>query len=172
MNYYNQYIQFLKPERRISNSLIKPLNIYRISTYNNGNPPTKSGSNYRYVFATGIWENKLHCFQFNEIKPSDFIEFLNRIIDKRKKITESTTLRDVVKKFPLHGRPLFTRYLKTSPNIYGRGLRNYRTYHISEIRYVYLVQFEQEVLMDVFKLLKVNKTIRREIIKEDLEEND
>lgn len=171
MNYYRQYTEFLKPEKRVGSSLIRPLNIYRISTYANGNPPTKTGTEYRYVFATGIWERKLHCFQFNEIKPIDFIEFLDKIIDKRKKVRPTTELKDIIKKFPLHGRPLFEQYLKSSPNIYGYGLRNYRTYFIKEIKYAYVVQLEPEVLSDIFRL-KYTKTVQRSILKEDESEKD
>jgi hypothetical protein len=171
MNYYNRYVEFLKPEKRISSSLIRPLNIYRITTYAGGDPPTKVGLNYRYVFATGIWEYKLHCFQFNEINPVYFIDFLNKIIDKRKTIGPTTELKDIVKKFPLSGKPLFEAYLKRSPRIYGTGLRNYRTYFIKEIKYAYLVQFEQAVLMDIFKLTNTQSN-RRVILSEDETQDD
>jgi hypothetical protein len=171
MNYYNQYIQFLKPEKRVSASLIRPLNIYRITTYGNGNPPTKVGMEYRYVFATGIWQRKLHGFQFNEINPIHFIRFLDKIIDKRKKVTLTTELKDIIKKFPLHGRPLFEAYLKRSPMIYGEGLRNYRTYFINEIKYAYLVQFEPDALEDIFNI-KNTITNQRVALRDDIIEND
>ena len=36
MPFTRQYKTFLKPERRVSKSLIKPRNIYRITTYKGG----------------------------------------------------------------------------------------------------------------------------------------
>ena len=51
MAYYTrQYQKFLRPEKRISRSEIRPRNIYRIVTYKGGNPPNKQGAEARYVF--------------------------------------------------------------------------------------------------------------------------
>ena len=61
--YTNQYKEILKPERRISKSLILPRNVYRISTYIDGVPPTKVGMESRYVFVIGKIDNKIH-FKF------------------------------------------------------------------------------------------------------------
>ena len=38
MAFTNQYKQFLRPEKRVSKGLIKPRNIYRITTYKGGDP--------------------------------------------------------------------------------------------------------------------------------------
>ena len=43
MGFTRQYKQFLRPEKRVSKGLIKPRNIYRITTYKGGEPATKSG---------------------------------------------------------------------------------------------------------------------------------
>ena len=52
--YTRQYKAFLKPERRVPRSQIRPRNIYRITTYRGGDPITKSGEDARYVFVIGI----------------------------------------------------------------------------------------------------------------------
>ena len=67
MLYTRQYKTFLKPERRIPRSQIRPRNIYRITTYKDGDPRTKQGEDARYVFAIGIVDGKLHCIKINEI---------------------------------------------------------------------------------------------------------
>ena len=72
MAYTRQYKEFLKPEVRVNRGLIKPRNIYRISTYSGGDPITKTGEEARYVFVLGKVGKKLHCIKLNEIKPIDF----------------------------------------------------------------------------------------------------
>ena len=69
MAFTRQYKEFLKPEVRVSKSLIKPRNIYRISTYSGGDPITKQGEDARYVFVIGKVGDKIHCIKLNEIKP-------------------------------------------------------------------------------------------------------
>ena len=54
MAYTRQYKAFLRPERRVPRSQIRPRNIYRITTYRGGDPITKSGEDARYVFVIGI----------------------------------------------------------------------------------------------------------------------
>ena len=64
MAYYKrQYQKFLRPEKRISRSEIRPRNIYRIVTYKGGNPPNKQGAEARYVFVLGIVNKKIHCIK-------------------------------------------------------------------------------------------------------------
>ena len=50
MAFTRQYKTFLRPEKRIPRSQIRPRNIYRITTYRGGEPPTKTGENERYIF--------------------------------------------------------------------------------------------------------------------------
>ncbi len=76
MAFTRQYKTFLKPERRVSKSLIRPRNIYRITTYKGGQPATKSGEDARYVFVIGKVGDKLHCLKLNPIKPVDFTQFI------------------------------------------------------------------------------------------------
>ena len=43
--YTRQYQKFLRPEKRIPRSQIRPRNIYRIVTYKGGQPATKQKKN-------------------------------------------------------------------------------------------------------------------------------
>jgi len=59
--YTRQYTKFLRPEKRIPRSQIRPRNIYRIVTYKGGQPANKQGEQARYVFALGVINNKSYC---------------------------------------------------------------------------------------------------------------
>ena len=48
MSYINQYLEFLKPEKRVPKNQISQGNIYRIVRYGND---TQRGINARYIFA-------------------------------------------------------------------------------------------------------------------------
>ena len=99
MAFTRQYKEFLKPEVRVSKSLIKPRNIYRISTYSGGDPITKQGEDARYVFVIGKVGDKIHCIKLNEIKPIDFTQFIGKLRDKRIPLTENQMLHLFLKKY-------------------------------------------------------------------------
>ena len=69
MAFTRQYKAFLRPEKRVPRSQIRPRNIYRISTYRRGDPATKTGEDTRYVFVLGKVGDKIHCLKLNNINP-------------------------------------------------------------------------------------------------------
>lgn len=170
MAYTRQYKSFLKPEKRISKSLIKPRNIYRITTYKGGTPPTKSGENARYVFVVGIVGGKVHCIKLNDIKPLDFTNFINKLRDKRIPIGSDQMLMLLLKKFSVDGKALFESYIKNNSKIYSSSLKNYRTYLLDSIQNVYEIRFEEDFLRELFKEGSTEST-RREVITNEVNED-
>ena len=170
MAYTRQYKSFLKPEKRISKSLIKPRNIYRITTYKGGTPPTKSGENARYVFVVGIVDGKVHCIKLNDIKPLDFTNFINKLRDKRIPIGSDQMLMLLLKKFSIDGKALFESYIKNNSKIYSSSLKNYRTYLLNSIQNVYEIRFEEDFLRELFKEGSTEST-RREVITDEINED-
>lgn len=169
-NYINQYLQFLKPERRVPRAQMKQGNIYRIVRYGDD---TARGISARYVFVIGrVVEQgqiKIHCIKINNIKPSFLIDLLRRLRDKSKPITEDyEDLSSLLKSFDRQGKRLFEGYIKNKPTIYSYQLGNYRTYILKKLQYVTEVVFEYEELA---KLLN-EKTDTEEVLKEDRSEND
>ena len=112
MAYTRQYKAFLKPERRIGKSLIRPRNIYRITTYKGGEPATRSGEDARYVFVIGIVDKKVHCIKLNPIKPIDFTTLIAKLRDKRIPIGSDQSLEPLLKKFSKDGASLFSSFIK------------------------------------------------------------
>lgn len=170
MAYTRQYKTFLRPEKRVSKSLIKPRNIYRITTYKDGDPPTKSAEDARYIFVIGIVDGKVHALKLNPIVPADFTQFIGKLRDRRIPITENTMLHLFLKKFSRDGSALFTSYVKNNKKIYSPKLKNYRTYILNKIQNVYEIRFETDVLEQLFGE-RTNPTQQREIIREEINEN-
>lgn len=170
MSFTRQYKTFLRPERRISRSQIRPRNIYRITTYRGGEPATKSGENARYIFVIGIVDNKVHAIKLNPIKPIDFTNFINKLRDKRIPIGSDQALELLLKKFSKDGNALFESYIKNNSKVYSRSLKNYRTYLLSSIVNVYEIRFEEDFLRELFKEGS-NTSTRRQIITDEINED-
>ena len=148
--YTNQYKEILKPERRISKSLILPRNVYRISTYVDGVPPTKVGQESRYVFVIGQVDKKIHCLLLNHVLPANFITFLNKLRDKTKPIEKDQPLSELLKLMGKDGHQLFETYVKRNRTIYSHKLDNYRSYFLDKIQNVWEIRFEDGFLQEIF----------------------
>jgi hypothetical protein len=171
MAYTRQYKTFLKPEKRIPRSQIRPRNIYRITTYSGGDPVTQSGDKARYVFVIGKVDNKyIHCIKLNDIRPNDFINFINKLRDKRIPIGSDQSLELLLKKFSIDGKSLFESYVKNNSKIYSSSLGNYRSYLLEKIQNVYEIRFEEGFLKELFKEGSTQST-RREVLRDELTED-
>ena len=170
MAFTRQYKSFLRPERRIPRSQIRPRNIYRITTYRGGEPPTRSGEDARYIFVIGIVDNKVHAIKLNPIRPIDFTNFIGKLRDKRIRIGSDQALELLLKRFSKDGSGLFESYIKNNAKLYSRSLSNYRTYILSNIVNVYEIRFEEDVLRRLFGEPGTTST-RREIIQDEINED-
>jgi len=171
MAFTRQYKTFLRPERRIPRSQIRPRNIYRITTYSGGDPVTKSGDDARYIFAIGKVDNKyLHCIKLNDIRPNDFINFINKLRDKRIPIGSDQSLELLLKKFSMDGKSLFETYVKNNSKVYSPKLANYRSYLLQKIQNVYEIRFEEGFLKELFKEGS-NQSTRREVLRDEQAED-
>jgi hypothetical protein len=170
MSHTREYKAFLRPERRIPRSLIRPRNIYRITTYKGGDPVTKSGDNARYVFVVGIVDGKAHCIKLNDIRPVDFTNFINKLRDKRIPIGSDQALELLLKRFSKDGKGLFESYIKNNSKVYSKELGNYRTYKLESIQNVYEIRFEEDFLRQLFKEGS-NQSTRQEVIRDEINED-
>jgi len=170
MAFTRQYKTFLRPERRVPRSQIRPRNIYRITTYRGGDPATKGGEDTRYIFVIGIVGHKVHAIKLNPIRPIDFTNFINKLRDKRIPIGSDQALELLLKKFSKDGNSLFESYIKNNTKLYSRSLANYRTYILSSIVNVYEIRFEESFLRSLFKEGSTQST-RQQIITDEINED-
>ena len=170
MSYINQYLEFLKPEKRVPKNQISQGNIYRIVRYGND---TQRGTSARYIFVIGTVKDKgrtkVHCIKINEVVPSALINLLRKLRNKSRPITENyKDLASLLKSFDREGSRLFNGFIKNNRAVYSRGLANYRTYFVDQIQYVSEVVLEFEELSNLLG----EKTEAQKVIKEDRSEND
>jgi hypothetical protein len=170
-NFTRQYTKFLKPEKRVPRAQIRPRNIYRITTYKGGNPPTKQAEESRYVFVIGIVGDKIHCIKLNPINPLHFTQMIGKLRDKRLPLSSDLRLELMLKKFDRTGNNLFDAYIKNNKNLYRRDFNNYRTYILNKITNVYEIRFEQDILEKLFGEVKTASQ-KREVLKEEQSEID
>jgi hypothetical protein len=170
MAFTRQYKAFLRPEKRVPRSQIRPRNIYRITTYRGGQPATRSGEDARYIFVIGIVANKVHAIKLNPIRPIDFTNFIGKLRDKRIPIGSDQALELLLKRFSKDGSSLFESYVKNNSKLYSRSLSNYRTYILDSIVNVYEIRFEEDVLKRLFNESGTTST-RREIIQDEINED-
>ena len=171
MLYTRQYTKFLRPEKRVPRAQIRPRNIYRIVTYRDGQPPTKTAEKARYVFVIGIVGNKVHCIKINPINPIHFTQLIGKLRDRRKPLSSQLRLEYMLKTFSKDGNALFDTSIKNNKNLYRRDLDNYRTYILDKIVNVYEIRFEQEVLENLFGE-KTTTSEKRAILKDEQSDLD
>ena len=170
MAFTRQYKAFLRPEKRVPRSQIRPRNIYRITTYKGGEPATRSGEDARYIFVIGIVNGKVHAIKLNPIQPIHFTNFIGKLRDKRIPIGSDQALELLLKRFSKDGSSLFESYIKNNSKLYSRSLGNYRTYILNSIVNVYEIRFEEDVLKRLFNEPGTTST-RREIIRDEINED-
>jgi len=170
MSFTRQYKTFLRPEKRVPRSQIRPRNIYRITTYRGGDPVTKSGEDARYIFVIGIVDGKVHAIKLNPIRPIDFTNFINKLRDKRIPIGSDQALELLLKKFSKDGNALFESYVKNNSKVYSKSLKNYRTYLLNNIVNVYEIRFEEDFLRRLFGEPSTPSE-RQEIIRNEINED-
>lgn len=171
MAFTRQYVKFLKPEVRVSKGQIRPRNIYRISSYRMGEPQTKTGEETRYVFVIGKIDNKIHCIKLNNIRPLHFIEFINKLRDKRIPIKSSQALEELLKIFSKDGKMLFETYVKNNKKVYSSQLANYRTYSLEHIINAWEIRFEPDFLKELFQEGS-NTASERTTLDKEIKDND
>jgi hypothetical protein len=170
MAFARQYKTFLRPERRIPRSQIRPRNIYRITTYRGGEPATKRGEEERYIFVIGIVGDKVHAIKLNPIRPLDFTNFISKLRDKRIPIGSDQSLELLLKKFNRDGSGLFESHIKNNSKVYSKSLSNYRTYLLNNIVNVYEIRFEEDFLRSLFSE-PLTPSQRQEVIRDEINED-
>ncbi len=138
--------KLFKTSRKVSTTIMKPGNFYKIQVYKYADPSqTKvlAGLDTTYIFLIGKFRGKdekgmIHYYfpalKLKHVNPRNFFYALEAATDSisEQKIDEAEEFRFLLRQFPLDGKPLFT-ILKKKPLIYDG---NYREYKMASIRSV------------------------------------
>lgn len=151
MPFANQYKPFVSEEKSVAKSLIKPRNIYKITSYvySDGKQKSFSGNETAYIFVLGITpDKKISCVKMSEIKPDKFFRWLKPLFRKgitEKKWEEAEKLNELLIVTDKGGSKLFNQFLKTN-NIYNANPNSYRTYSLQGIKQVQEVRLRTDFL--------------------------
>ena len=174
MSYTRAYLEVMKPEKRVARTSIRPLRIYRVSTYKTGDPITKTGEQARWIFVIGKVGDRIHSIRLNDIKPQTLMKFLNTIRDKRIPIGHKSISR-LLYKFSLQGRDLFEKHIKPNPSVYLPNTKSsYRIYILEKIVHVWEIRFTDGFLKELFgeKDDPTTTTQQADIIQDEINERD
>ena len=151
MPFGNQYKPFVADEVSVSKSLIRPRNIYKITSYvySDGTQKNLSGNETAYVFVLGLTtDKKISCVKMSEMKPDKFFRWLKPLFRKgitEKKWQEAEKLNELLIVADKTGSKLFNQYVKTN-NIYSANPNSYRTYSLQGIKQVQEVKLRTDFL--------------------------
>ncbi len=148
--------KLFKTSRKVSTTIMKPGNFYKIQVYKYADPSqTKvlAGLDTTYIFLIGKFRGKdekgmIHYYfpalKLKHVNPRNFFYALEAATDSisEQKIDEAEEFRFLLRQFPLDGKPLFT-ILKKKPLIYDG---NYREYKMASIRSVEEVELTKSYI--------------------------
>jgi hypothetical protein len=158
MSFIIQYKPFIEKEERISKAFIKPLEIYRISTYKYADGDIKSlaGNASSLVFSIGIYEKKFNCIKLSEIRPDMFFKFMSKLKNKsltEQKIDDSQFLYDLMIEIgsDRSGKVVYDRFIKNSSEfkILKDRYNPYRTYNLEGLVYIQRVNLKKDYLKSI-----------------------
>jgi hypothetical protein len=158
MPFTNQYKPFIQKEERIAKPYIKPLEIYRISTYKYADGDIKSlaGIKSALVFSIGIYDKKFNCIKLSEIRPDLFFKFMKKLKNKsltEQQIDEKEFLYDLMTEYgsDKSGKVIYDRYIKNSTEFKAlKATTNpYRTYNLEGLIYIQRVTLKKDFLKSI-----------------------
>ena len=153
MPYTSKYKEFIQKEKKISKGLIRPRNLYRITSYQYADGSTKSltGEKSSLIFTTGIYEQKISCIKINELKPEKFFEWVKKLKKPAlpsEEITEDALFESYLILLDKGGQRLYESFVKPSPILKTAKSPVYTTYSLSGINNIYQLQLKVDKLQE------------------------
>ena len=155
MPFTQQYTKLFISEESVAKTRLKPLNIYKINSYQyvDGKTKSLSGNKTAFVFCFGIHEKKLNCIKVTDINPTKFLVFLKSILKKGLKaeaFDKAETLDELCIKGDLKGSSIVGSYIKGKTIVEVSGESTYRTYLISGIKSIERMKINPSVLKEMY----------------------
>jgi hypothetical protein len=158
MPFVQQYNNIIESEKKVSKSLVKPRNIYKITSYQyvDGTKKSLSGPETAIIFVFGIYDKKFIGLKITEIKPEDFFKWLKKlflanlteeVISESKKLEELLVINDKA------GSGIYESYVKNK-RIGSTNKELYRTYNITGVKQISEVIIKKDYIKKYIKILK------------------
>ncbi len=177
MSFALRYNQLISESGKIAKSLIKPKNIYKITSYKyiDGTTKTLTGTDTALVFVTGISTNRktITGIKITLIRPELFFNWLTRLFKKglsEESFKDNLELSELLVKTDNAGKAIFNSFLKGS-TIYKQNESPYRTYTMTGIKSIESVFFKTEILKKAYGLVDGKKT-QAKVTADDIKDNE
>lgn len=153
-NFSLEYRPFISKESRISRTLIRPNNVYRISSYKYVDGETRSlrGLDETLLFVTGIHKKVIYGLKLSKLKPEFFFKWTKGIVTQTDVLSEDVELVSFSKLSPpidMTGDRFYRIHIKHS-SLLKKPQIPYRSYKLEGIRYVSEVYFKKEILEEYY----------------------
>lgn len=161
MAFTQEYQKIIESEKKVSKSLIKPRNIYKITSYQYADGVTKSlsGPETAIVFVFGIYEKKLIGIKITDVKPDDFFKWLKKLFLKNlseKQFNDSEMLEDILELSDRSGSKIYESMVKNK-KIGTTNKELYRTYFITGVKQIAQVNIKKDIIKKYIKLQKTEQ---------------
>lgn len=158
MPFVQQYNKIIESEKKVSKSLVRPRNIYKITSYEyvDGTKKTLSGPETAIIFVFGIYDKKLIGLKITEIKPEDFFRWLKKLFLANlteEVISESKKLEELLLAGDRAGSNIYESYVKNK-RIGATNKELYRTYNITGVKQISEVIIKKDYIKKYIKILK------------------
>lgn len=158
MPFVQQYNNIIESEKKVSKSLVRPRNIYKITSYQyvDGTKKSLSGPETAIIFVFGIYDKKLIGLKITEIKPEDFFKWLKKLFLANlteEVILESSKLEELLVIGDKAGSRIYESYVKNK-RIGSTNKELYRTYNITGVKQISEVIIKKDYIKKYIKILK------------------
>lgn len=158
MPFVQQYNKIIESEKKVSKSLVRPRNIYKITSYEyaDGTQKSLSGPETAIIFVFGIYDKKLIGLKITEIKPEEFFKwlkklFLNNLTEDT--INNSKMLEELLLSTDRAGSTIYESYVKNK-RIGTTNKELYRTYTMTGVKQISQIKIKTDYIKQFIKILK------------------
>ena len=158
MPFVQEYFKIIESQKKVSKSLVRPRNIYKITSYEyvDGTRKSLSGPETAIVFVFGIYDKKLVGLKITEIKPEDFFKWLKKLFLTNlteESISQSKMLEELLQIGDRAGSNIYESHVKNK-RIGTTNKELYRTYTITGVKQISEVIIKKDYIKQYIKILK------------------
>jgi hypothetical protein len=158
MPFVQEYFKIIESQKKVSKSLVRPRNIYKITTYEyvDGTKKSLSGPETSIIFVFGIHDKKFIGLKITEIKPEDFFKWLKKMFLTNLTesiISDSKMLDELLIIGDKSGSTIYDSFVKNK-KIGPSNKELYRTYNISGVKQISQINIKKDYISKYIKVLK------------------
>jgi hypothetical protein len=158
MPFVQEYDKIIESEKKVSKALVRPRNIYKITSYQyiDGTKKSLTGPETAIVFVFGIYDKKFIGLKITDIKPNEFFKwlkklFLNNLSEEY--ISDSNMLEELLQFSDKTGSSIYQSIIKNK-KIGTTNEELYRTYNIIGVKQISEIKIKKDYIKRYIRVLK------------------